>query len=184
VLFVASLSAHYEFLKDFAGPVATIFAALVAAGITFYFGLIQRRIAAQQTLIARQQAELARVRLQHDRYERRIAVFEAIRDLIFQEFSPSGSISIESARLFVRRTNDAMFLFSEDIAAYVEEMTDKAFRLGRTSERWHREASIHHPNEPASFAELQELNTWFSSQYKVAVEKFTPFLSLDEHSIQ
>jgi hypothetical protein len=52
----------YEFLKDFAGPVATIIASIAAAGITFYFASRQARIAQQQADTARQQANKHRTR--------------------------------------------------------------------------------------------------------------------------
>jgi hypothetical protein len=42
----------YTFLKDFAGPIATMIAACVAAGITFFFNRSQTRIASLQADVA------------------------------------------------------------------------------------------------------------------------------------
>ena len=67
----AWFSTHYEMLKDFAGPIATVIAAFTAAGIAWRFGRVQADIAAQQASTAALQAELANVRLQHDLYDRR-----------------------------------------------------------------------------------------------------------------
>src|SRR5260370_39604211 len=102
--------AHYEFFHDFAGPIATLVAAIVAAVITFYFNRAQKRIAEEQAKTAKHQANLAAVRLQHDLYNRRFAIFETTRNLLLQEIYIHGRGSDEAYWLYVRGTSDAVFL--------------------------------------------------------------------------
>lgn len=49
----------YQYVKDFAGPFATIVAAIAAVSVTWYF-------ARQQTKIAQEQADVAKQKLHHD----------------------------------------------------------------------------------------------------------------------
>jgi hypothetical protein len=67
--------ACYSVLKDFAGPVATIFAATVAACVAAYF-------ARQQWKTAQQQADTAMDQLRFNLFEKRYAVYDAIRQLM------------------------------------------------------------------------------------------------------
>jgi hypothetical protein len=76
----------YEYLKDFAGPVATIVAAFAAVGVTWHF--------------AREQARVAREKLRLDLYSRRYRVFEAARKLL-AEVAVHGTASEEDLRTFV-----------------------------------------------------------------------------------
>src|SRR5262245_25224390 len=66
---------HYDLLKDFAMPVAAIFAAVVAAGIAAIFGLVQMRI-------ANSQRDLARDRLKFDLHQKRYEIYDAAKSLL------------------------------------------------------------------------------------------------------
>jgi hypothetical protein len=65
----------YAFFKDFAAPIATMVAAFVAAGITFFFTRAQTRI-------ARIQADVAIEKLNFDLFEKRYALYVSARQLI------------------------------------------------------------------------------------------------------
>jgi hypothetical protein len=49
----------YYFFKDFAGPMATAFAAFAAVSVTLYFNRHQKRIAEEQKRIAEEQKRIA-----------------------------------------------------------------------------------------------------------------------------
>jgi hypothetical protein len=49
----------YQIFKDFAGPIATIIAAVAAVSVTAYFAWHQKKI-------AKEQADIAREKLRHD----------------------------------------------------------------------------------------------------------------------
>jgi hypothetical protein len=74
----------YAFLKDFAGPLATLTAAIAAAGITFYFNRSQNRIAQSQRDIAQSQRDIALDKLKFDLLERRYDIYLAAKAFIQQ----------------------------------------------------------------------------------------------------
>ena len=72
----------YEILHDFAGPVATIMAAIAALVVTSRFSSRQADIAEQQAATARQQADIASMRLQYDLFDRRFRVYNEAKSLL------------------------------------------------------------------------------------------------------
>jgi hypothetical protein len=72
----------WAIVVSLAGPFATIVAASVAVFVTWRLGSGQLSIAKQQAATAQQQAELAAVRLQHDLFDRRFAIYEAAQKLV------------------------------------------------------------------------------------------------------
>lgn len=111
---------HYALLHDFAGPVVTIVAAFTATGITLYFNRVQTRIASQQARIVGQQAELAKVRLNHDLYDRRFAIYAAACKL-FQAILTKNDASDLDIITFVTEIAAARFLAGSEIVVYFEE---------------------------------------------------------------
>jgi hypothetical protein len=82
-------------------------------------------IAAVGAWVALQQMHIARVKLQHDLYERRYAVFEAVRRFLDEAVSHK-IVSRETYRSFALCTADAPFLFDDRLAAYLKEMREHA----------------------------------------------------------
>jgi hypothetical protein len=58
----------YQIFKDFAGPLATIFAALAAVGVTAYFAWHQKQI-------AKRQVDISGEKLRHNLYEKRAIAY-------------------------------------------------------------------------------------------------------------
>jgi hypothetical protein len=65
----------YGFFKDFAGAIATTFAAIVAAGITYYFNRAQTRL-------AKTQADVAIENLKLNLFERRYEIYSSAKQLV------------------------------------------------------------------------------------------------------
>ena len=65
----------YGFFKDFAGAIATTFAAFVAAGITYFFNRAQTRLAETQ-------ADVAVEKLKLDLFEKRYALYNSAKQLV------------------------------------------------------------------------------------------------------
>jgi hypothetical protein len=90
----------YQCFKDFAGPIATIVAAITAVCVTGYF-------AWRQTQIAKEQADVAKQKLRQDvferQYERRYRVFVAARKLL-SEVGVHRRASNDDLRAFVQET--------------------------------------------------------------------------------
>jgi hypothetical protein len=159
----------YQFFKDFAGPIATIIAALTALRVTWYFSSRQQKI-------AQEQADIAREKLRHDLYDRRYRVFDAARRLLAQ-ITSQRIASDEDLRRFVIDTGDAVFLFDDDTDAYLKDIRSRAQNL----------QSLDHLMEPmpvgpqrTSFVnKSEEQFTWLVSQLDGLVDTFKPFLKLN-----
>jgi hypothetical protein len=75
--------------------------------------------------IAFRQMQIAAMRLDHDLYDRRYAVFNATRKML-AEFVSHANVTTEDLRAFLLGTGDAVFLFDDRIAEYLQEMRRRA----------------------------------------------------------
>jgi hypothetical protein len=120
-------SSHSTALKDFAGPVATIFAASVA-------GIIALRLGMGQVAIARSQAAIARDKLKFDLFELRYDIYAKVKDLIEYTQTIHDHEKIDSMRvreLYVK-LDEARFFFDKAVIAFISEVrqtTEKRFEL-------------------------------------------------------
>ena len=72
--------------------------------------------------IAWQQVQIARVKLQHDLYDRRFAIFNAARKLLL-EVTTHGDISDHSVNEYVIATADAVFLLDDPtLCEYLKDL--------------------------------------------------------------
>lgn len=160
----------YQIFKDFAGPIATIIAALAAAGVTTYFAWHQKNI-------AKEQADIAREKLRHDLYERRYRVFDATRKLLC-EVAVHRSPSDDDLRAFIIGTGDAVFLFNDDLSGQLLEIRNRAQKLQSLDVLMH--------SMPVGDQRTNTVNqssehfTWLIGQLEGLVDKFKPFLKLEE----
>jgi hypothetical protein len=109
------MSDLYHVAKDFAGPVATIIAASVAAVITWKFNRAQRDI-------AQSQRDIAFDRLKYDLFERRYEVNDMVRRL-FERLGkctdPTNDPDMDMMRLRIR--TEPRYFFPADVAEKFEE---------------------------------------------------------------
>jgi hypothetical protein len=111
-------NAMYQVLKDFAGPVATIIAALAAVYVTAHF--------------ARKQAWLAREKLRYDLFDRRLQIFSSIFDFYNAMIAWSGTPEQIAAReRFFRAYQESRFLFKREsgIEALLKDLNDKGMKV-------------------------------------------------------
>jgi hypothetical protein len=165
-------------LATLAGPAATIIAASVAVYFTWRLGQGQLAIAKQQATIATQQAKLADIRLQHDLFDRRYAVYEAAQKLLF-EVLREAKISDVAYDDFVHNSGKSIFLLSKELSEYIGELRANALKLlivrGRLAD-----PGLRMGDKRTMLAQEEgALVAWFTAQFTVLVEKFTPILSLD-----
>jgi hypothetical protein len=147
-----------QYAQAFASPVLAIVIGVVGAVLTW------------------QQVKLARVRLQHDLYDRRFAVFQAARKFLV-EVMRQNHPSEDQIRAYVVGTADAVFLLNADVAAYLEEIRERGSRL----------ATINKVLQPlpvgdqrsALAREDEDLFDWMMRQPVGLVAKFKPFLALE-----
>jgi hypothetical protein len=163
-----------------AGPIATIIAAAAAVFVTWRFGQGQLHVAEQQAATARQQAELAAVRLQHDLFDRRFAIYEAAHKLAVEVFDISN-VSNESSRAFKQCTEKSEFLLDKELSDYLNAMLEQAVNLHIASERFVMPGD----SERSELAkERADLSSWFVDQlFGVLIEKFKPDLTLDKRQL-
>jgi hypothetical protein len=115
------LLSHYDALKDFAGPVATIFAALVATAITAIFALAQFRI-------AKAQKDIALDKLKFDLLERRNRIYEAAKGLIEYTALHMDTDHVDSMKIkvFYVTIDEARFYFDLEVRDFLKSLTDRA----------------------------------------------------------
>ena len=173
--------AHYDALHDFAGPVATVIAAGAAVVVTWRIGRRQLEIARAQALIAAQQERHAAVRLQHDLFERRIEVFNAIRD-VFAEVAQRNNVSDEAWFTFMRGVETTDFLFDQEISGYVADLRNRVARLRHAAARL-ADTNLPVGPERSEFAQIRsDQSIWLTNQSDFIVSKFKPALALEQHT--
>ena len=118
----------YEILKDFAGPGATILASITAA----YF--IRR-----QALIAEQQASTALDQLRYNLFERRRAIYEAMKELIVMIINRSEDNSFSMPNIFKYYTimEEAQFFFPDEICSWLDDLKNDCNKFFRTRNTIH-----------------------------------------------
>ena len=126
-----------ELLEKFAGPLATVIAAITAAGVTFFFNRAQIRFARSQAetaeaqrQIARAQLEIAYDKLKQDLFEKRYEVFIAAQELIWIALDPSPSsglfVNPEAHRLSLKLA-EATFFFPPDTVKFCNRIQETVF---------------------------------------------------------
>jgi hypothetical protein len=132
-------------------------------------------ISAAGAVLAWQQVRIADAKLQHDLYDRRFKVFDATRRMLASTpptlehgFRP------ENLGAFVADTADAIFLFDDEIAKYLEEMKARAFRFQSITE-----ALPKGEDREKYLNEIRERRAWFYNQLVALPYIFEPFLKLD-----
>jgi hypothetical protein len=110
-------SAMYEFAKDFASPIVTLIAAVIAGFITYTFARVQARIATSQR-------DIALDKLKFDLFRNRYEVYEAVKKLLeyvpfIDDIAKTDTSKIRS--LYVKM-DEARFYFPSDICAVLNEI--------------------------------------------------------------
>lgn len=110
-------SSIYSVVKDFAAPAAVIVGSGVAGTIAYIFGRAQKQIASSQR-------DIALDKLKFDLFERRFAIYSALRNLIEHVVSASDLKDIDHQRLDAADTviGEALFFFPEDIRKLTSEI--------------------------------------------------------------
>ncbi len=101
----------YSIFKDFAGPVATIIAAISAVGVTAYFGWRQSQTAEKQLQTAEEKVRL-------DLFDRRYAVYEELRAIVVQY--GRGGVNQTEYLKFKAASSRARFLFGPEVTSFLE----------------------------------------------------------------
>jgi hypothetical protein len=134
-------------------------------------------IAAVGAWVAVQQMVIARVKLQHDLYDRRYAVFDAVRAFLNEAIS-SKIVSPETFRMFALKTAEAEFLFVNGLAAYLREMREHASK----AQSIYITMQQMEPGDQKAAASraASEHTMWLINQIDGLTARFRPFLMLEK----
>ena len=156
----------------------------------------QRELAERQYGLAERQyelqhrhQELEERRAKQELYERRLAVYQAVRILsdAFSVHKPPKNVATfddQEVAAFVRDTAESDFLFGDEITNYLRGIAQKARRLASISKLLDPAtviiASASSPRfDIDSYAREQNaLQLWFDEQFKIAKDKFKPYLNI------
>lgn len=134
-------------------------------------------IAAVGAWVAVQQMVIARVKLQHDLYDRRYAVFDAVRAFVNEAIS-NQIVSPETFRIFALKTADAEFLFDNGLAAYLREMREHA---SKAQVIYITMQQMEHGDQKAAASRAASEHTmWLINQIDGLAARFRPFLMLQK----
>lgn len=131
-------------------------------------------------VLTSRQVKIARVRLQHDLYDRRFAVFQTARQFLVEVLVHRYVWNDQIRRTYVIGTADAVFLLNDEIVEYLEEIRTRSDRL----------TTIHETLPPVGDArsrlvrEEQEIVDWLTAQLPAGlVTKFKPFFLLERQTL-
>jgi hypothetical protein len=172
----------YDILHDFAGPVATTIASIAAFSVAWRIGKGQLTVGRQQADTATQQAHIAAVRLQHDLFDRRFGIYEEVQKLCI-EATQRSNITSNTLRSFVINTDRAVFLFDQHVADYLKQMQQKAMRLMFVADALADGSTYAEALRDRAAEERAELATWFNDELEILVDKFRPFLALEQNMV-
>jgi hypothetical protein len=127
--------------------------------------------------VAYQQYRTNRSKLKFELYEKRLATYHALMELL-SAIVREADVKIEELMKFNRETNESYFLFGKDIYSYLWEIHLKAVDLHTMNQ------SLYHENLPIGeersriAKEKGELLKWFGNQFDTSRKKFAKHLSL------
>lgn len=123
----------YEFFKDFAGPIATVTAASVAAAVTTIFAIKQARFAEQQAKIAQNKLKIDTFEIRYSAYRATIEVAEAA--LHDKQFDDKDLARYQDQ---CNKALESEFLFSKDKYEIIKIVIGKSRSLRFQSMRMRR----------------------------------------------
>lgn len=144
--------------------------------LTVSSGLLTPLIAIIATGIAWQQWRTNHLKVQHDLYERKLAVYTALMEFLDPIFS-DGNVGVSATIAFLRKTRESYFLFGNDIEDYLKLIHDKAIALDALHSQIH-ESNLPDGDRSHLIDERTQLKMWFNKQPLVARDKFAKHLKL------
>jgi hypothetical protein len=112
---------HYDALKDFAGPVATVIAATAAMVVTSRIGKNQVAVARSQADIAEKTWQIGRDKVMLDLFDRRMAVYDDLRN-VMSEIMRHGTVETKIMFEFARAVDRIDILFGPEVGDYISDL--------------------------------------------------------------
>lgn len=132
--------------------------------------------------IAYQQYRTNDIKLRHDLFDRRLAVYDALRSFLGKIFR-DGRTSYEDCLTLLRSTTQADFLFGPEIPSYIEGLYQKGIELKSLADQLHGDDRLPVGTERNRVAQDEtELLKWFLDQSEIARQHFRKYLHLEPPS--
>lgn len=133
--------------------------------------------------IAFQQMRLARIKVQHDTYDRKYAVFLAVCWVLTVVAGLKRAPTLEDMRDFINQMGAAPFLLDEQLVEYLKEIEAHVFRSNGLQDIVIGNNLSTDEDKATASRELEDYISWLSEQNDVVTEKFAPSLKLrNQHS--
>ncbi len=145
----------------------------------FSKALLTPVIAIVATYIAWQQWKTNQLKLHLDRYDRRLKVYEEVRQIL-SIIVRDAKASYDDLLKFKRAVSEADFLFGPDIPAYIEEIYQRGVKL----QYWSGEYRDYTQPKPKGYDHqkvsdgMDEELVWLSAQFDPAHQKFKKYLNV------
>lgn len=125
------------------------------------------------SFLAYQQFRISKSKLRFDLYERRLRLFNVVRD-----FASTVALTgeLDSGKLY-RDTIERYFLFDKDVCDYIDEMYEKAKQFERTKLDL-SQSNVDDEARKKLNAKRVEMKTWFFNQSDNMIKVFSKDLSI------
>jgi hypothetical protein len=138
-------------------------------------------IAIVATYVAWQQWKTNQQKLNLERYERRLRVYEEVRKIL-SIILRDAKASTEDLLKFRTSVSEADFLFDPEIPEYIDEI----YKHGLNLWRWNQEYRDYTQEKPEGYdykkvvEEMHKELTWLTEQFGPAKEKFNKYLNISK----
>jgi len=143
--------------------------------------LLTPLIAIVATYIAWQQWKTNQQKLNLERYDRRLRVYEEVIKIL-SIILRDANASIEDLLKFRTSVSEADFLFGPEIPAYIGEI----YKRGLNLRRWNQEYRDYTQEKPDGYDHKKVVDekhkelTWLVDQFEPAKEKFKKYLDISK----
>lgn len=138
-------------------------------------------IAIVATYIAYQQWQTNRQKLNLERYDRRLRVYEEVRKIL-SIIVRDANAGTEDLLKFRTAVSEADFLFGPEIPEYI----DQIYKRGLNLRRWNTEYKDYTQLKPEGYNHEEVVEgmhkelTWLTEQFEPAKEKFRKYLDISK----
>lgn len=144
----------------------------------FSAALLTPILACLTVWIAMQQWRTNQLKVKHELYERRLAVYLALMEFL-AAVGQNARCTDDQLRTFLQKTRESWFLFGEDIGEYLDDIYRRAVDLKQRHTVLHEPGSLPIGPEREETAREQSASMkWFSAQFEIARTKFARYMKL------